>query len=187
MGPVYAPAPRPWGPPPQNVTGAEGDCSPAAAGWIAAMSTLVPVGIGFTMTSLVEENRDEDGALVAGLALVGLGAVVGPSAGHFYAGEAGRGLATTGLRLLAFGNTAGFGVFGAATMFNSRDTAVGWMLLALAGVSGAGGFGLMVYDLVDAPSAARRANREDQSPQKDQAVVPDVTVGPAGGSLTWTF
>ncbi|MBW2454496.1 MAG: hypothetical protein JRI68_08295 [Deltaproteobacteria bacterium] len=188
VGPVHPTAPGGWGapmPPPPNVTGAEGDSSPAAAGWLAVLSTLVPVGIGFTMTTLVERNESE--GMMAGLVVVGTGAVVGPSMGHFYAGEVGHGLATAGIRLVAFGNAFGLGFLGVATMQSSQDRALGWMMLGLAGASGAGGLGLMIYDLVDAPSAARRANREDPSPRDELAAVPDITLGPAGGSLTWTF
>jgi len=191
-GPVAPPVapgwtPPPMVPPPPNVTGAEGDLSPTAAGVMAVLATVVPVGIGFTMTALVERKEGE--ATIAGVVVAGTGVVIGPSIGHFYAGETGHALGTSGLRLLAFGNTFGLGLLGLVTMYggNRQDSAPGWMLLGMAGISGAAGLGLVAYDLVDAPSAARRANREAQSAGGDRALVPSLTAGPTGGSLTWTF
>jgi hypothetical protein len=53
-------------------------------------TTLVPVGLGYVIAQ-------QSNAIGGGLAFTGV--VLGPSAGHWYAGRPGRGLATAALRL----------------------------------------------------------------------------------------
>ena len=63
--------------------------SPSAAFQLSLFSTVVPVGAGLALASADNE--------AGGLAFLG-GLVVGPSVGHFYAGQAGRGFGTMLLR-----------------------------------------------------------------------------------------
>ncbi len=172
-------------PAPSQLTGAEGDKSPSTAGLLSVISTLAPIGLGFAIPSFAE--RAEGEVITVGMVMVGTGMVFGPSIGHIYAGEPGRGFGMAGLRVLAFGNMAGLGVLGAGAMFSSQESALGVALLGTAAVSGCVGVGLMIFDLVDAPSAARRTNREALTATDEQAALPTISIGPGSGALTWTF
>ena len=195
MPPGGAWGPDPSLPPRSDLTGAEGDKSPSTAGLLSAFSTLAPIGIGFTFTAFAERNAHE--LTMAGLVMVSTGAVLGPSIGHFYAGEPGRGLGMTGLRLLAFGNAVGLSVLGIGSLSyreyddgyggGSNDSTLGIAMIGFGAASGCAGLGLMILDLNDAPSAARRANREAREATDDQAALPALSIAPGGGALTWTF
>jgi len=63
--------------------------SPSTAFQLSFFSTVVPVGAGLALAGADNE--------AGGLAFLG-GLVVGPSIGHFYAGQVGRGMGTTLLR-----------------------------------------------------------------------------------------
>ena len=66
--------------------------SPSTAFQLSLFSTLVPMGAG-ALALASSSGESEAGAFV----FLG-GLVVGPSVGHFYAGQAGRGIGTTLLR-----------------------------------------------------------------------------------------
>jgi hypothetical protein len=127
---------------------------------------------------LSARGRNSEPALAAGLASIGLGAVVGPSVGHIYAGEGLHAFALIGGRLLAFGASAALvtaGVFMAA----DDQQAPGAVVAAFGAASGCVGLGLMIWDLVDAPSAAERDN--------ESTALPRVDVGPTGARAEWRF
>lgn len=63
--------------------------SPSTAFVLSFASTVVPIGGGAVMANA---NIDAGWALIFG------GGIIGPSVGHFYVGESGRGLATAAIR-----------------------------------------------------------------------------------------
>jgi hypothetical protein len=112
-----------------------------------------------------DDGEDQETDMVAsGLALVGIGATFGPSVGHVYAGEWAHGLATMGLRLLAFGGSAAAIAGGIQLLDDGDAPGAGGVVMLLGALAGTAGLGLMAYDLIDAPEAARRANREAHQP-----------------------
>lgn len=124
----------------------------------------------------------------AGYMMIGLGTIIGPSIGHFYAGDVMWGLGGTGLRLLAIGSSAGLIAAGGAAASDRDSREGGIALMALGAAAGSVGLGLVIWDLVDAPEAARRANREHaKNERKKTAWVPDVRMGLGAGSMRWTF
>ena len=93
---------------------------------------------------------------------------------------------TVGLRFLGFGGNVGFFVAGVATGFNG-DRGVAFTMFMLGGIMGSGALGLMLWDLADAPEAARRANREAGQRGETSWLIPTPTVGPHGIGPEWTF
>lgn len=63
--------------------------SPSTAFVLSFASTVVPIGVGAVMA---DRNIDAGWVLIFG------GGIIGPSVGHFYVGESGRGLGTAALR-----------------------------------------------------------------------------------------
>lgn len=166
-------------------TGEEGDASPGLATVAASLSTFVPVAVGIGMMGAAD---GEGGLIATGFAFTTLGLVIGPSAGHWYAGEAGRGAATMGLRFLAFGAGGGLTFGGIAVLVDSNDTGAevaGFTMVGLASVMGAAGLGLVIWDLVDAGEAARRSNREDNEQRRGTG--PQVRFGVGQLSAEWRF
>lgn len=138
------------------------DKSPMLAFGLAAVPTVAGYLLMADMTFYNSDSDRTNWFLVGG----GL-ALVGPSVGHFYAGEVGRGLATIGIRalgggvmLLGVGNPKGEGT-------NDGLLAAGAVIVGAA----------TLYDLWDAPRAARRASR--------RVVVAPVALAGPGGSVGW--
>lgn len=107
--------------------------SPYVADGLALAATIIPIAIAY--------NTDFDHTwwlAVSGLA-------IGPSVGHFYASQWGRGLTTAGLRtgLLAIG--VNFTALTFAESFFSDISGIGGPFIAVASLIGA--FGLALYDL----------------------------------------
>lgn len=133
-------------------SGGPAEKSPATALNLALLGT----GTGFGM--MVAGGRWKlDGLSLAGFAVT----LIGPSAGHFYAGENGRGLAHTGLRVSAVaailvGAVWGLGDCLGDTDEDTCDLSPGATAAIAGGV--VVGLGSMVYSLYDAPRAARRHN-----------------------------
>jgi hypothetical protein len=144
--------------PAQTVTSTSampGDKDPATALSLSVLGTAAGTGM------LIASAQTDSGALSGALGLLGLAtSLVGPSMGHFYAGETGRGVAQIGVRAGGTGLIVG-GAF--------------WLLLECfpflgAECEGGGGpailmaSGLVVttgsalYSIYDAPRAARRQN-----------------------------
>lgn len=135
------------------------------------------LGTGAGIAALVAASEMEDGAP---LGVAGIGAlVVGPSLGHFYAGESDRGIRHAAVRL---GAVAAMGTglllfFSSPCAFGSEnecpetreDVGIG-IFLAGAAV----GVGSTIYSIVDAPFAARRTNRKASSTM----LLPSPIVGP---------
>jgi hypothetical protein len=124
--------------------------SPGVAAGLSIVSTVVPMLLG-------------GGLLVvqpfAGLALFSLGLGIGPSLGHFYAGEPGHAVITgllrlgvaTGGALLILGGLLS-GIDGDSSSTSPEGLFAGGTVLLVAAV------GLAIYDMVDAPRAAHRTN-----------------------------
>jgi hypothetical protein len=128
---------------------AEIDASPKSPGTALAWaigSTFA--GWGITLGGLYGEN----------VALFILGEAVsafGPSAGHFYAGEVGHGLATSVIRGGALFAADVIVVLAFEDDFD-QNSGEGFFLGSLAVAAGLG-----LYDWIDAPRAARRANERN--------------------------
>jgi hypothetical protein len=83
---------------------------------------------------------------------------VGPSAGHFYAGETSHGLVVSGLRagaIALFDYGVGASVGCGIDDHSTNDCADGPAVAAIAGLAAVAG--LTIYDWIDAPRAAHRA------------------------------
>jgi hypothetical protein len=142
------------------------EVSPAAAFGLSLAGTAVGWG-GLLMAAEVDSEA-------LGWVAVG-GILVGPSLGHFYAGEVGRGLGHTGIRL---GAGAIF-VVGAAITFSDCffteeeecDGSSGPLIMLGGAALGAGS---TIYSIVDAPRAATRANQK----RRRFVITPAPLVGP---------
>lgn len=122
--------------------------------------SLLGTGAGFGMM-VAGARWDSSGLSLAGFAVT----LIGPSAGHFYAGETGRGLALTGLRVGAVAATLAGATWGLFDCFDlySEDTcefSPGATALIVGGV--VLGAGSTIYSLYDAPRAARRHNARER-------------------------
>jgi hypothetical protein len=149
--PVAQPASR--GPAP--ATGASYR-SPGSAGMLAWGFSVGSLALGGMFAS---EGRAE--GVIAGYVAASLGLGIGASAGHFYAGEVGRGLLTAALRLVGFG----FGGLMLISAWAGRASEYPRMSAGEAQTEAgmglaliASSLGLAIYDMVDAPRAARRTN-----------------------------
>jgi hypothetical protein len=102
------------------------------------------------------------------LAAIGvIGMLVGPSAGHFYAGEWGHALAMTGVRSAAAIATT-IGVIESTTSVADGPQPNHSRALDLVVVGGAAYLIATVYDIVDSRTAARRANALTIAPMVGQ-------------------
>jgi hypothetical protein len=130
---------------------------------------------------LKAENSDGEGAVW--MMLSGAGALVlGPSLGHYYAGDMQHGVATTFGRL-AGGGLVFFGLVLDRGFCSTGDCRGG--IGTAATVAGAGLFVYStVYDIVDAPRAARRFN---DRVQVMPTVLPTATGAAPGVFIGGTF
>ena len=169
------PGPTPPSPPPELVS----HKSPPLAGGLAVVTTVV--GWGLVAAGVADDSA---GAVLVGVPL----AAIGPSVGHVYAGEYRHALITTSLRvaglaLAYYGVASSTLCFGDSCPDGAGHSNAG---LSLLGVGIAAGVGL--YDWIDAPSAARRANRRADAALRSVFVSPTVGAqGRVGLSLSGTF
>jgi hypothetical protein len=133
-----------------GVTG--GGKSPGTALALSLMSTVVPIGAGIALMA-----TESPAGLIPFLG----GILVGPSIGHFYAGNTGRGLATAGLRTVSLvgGTLAAYAICPYDGCSDSDVQAATWVLIATAGLT----LGSSVVDIATAPDAARRYNERQQA------------------------
>ena len=127
------------------------DKSPGVAMGLALGGTALPIAAFFAA------GDGDDGALV----LVGLGAlIIGPSMGHFYAGETQTGLVHAGVRA----GSMGLMLAGAIALLDECgwegesecNETPGTMMLVGGGILLVGS---TIYSIIDAPLAAHRHNR----------------------------
>lgn len=121
---------------------------PALATGLAVASWLVPAGLG---ALVIAADSDSDDLVTLGIVIIGVGAVIGPSAGHLYSGDLLRGLGFSGIRLAIYG-LGGGAILGAAQGGDAGAT------IAIGGVAAVAGLTLSIWDLVDAGPSADRAN-----------------------------
>ena len=131
--------------------------SPAVALLLPLTLTIAPVIAGVGLFA-----ADSEQARHVGFVVMNTGLLLGPSLGHFYAGEVRHGLLTLGIRGALVGGSialyaAALGSTPDRPMTSYDDDSAGIMLL-LAFTLAIGAFGVGIYDLVDAPLAANRTN-----------------------------
>lgn len=159
---------------------AENQRSPSIAGGLAVLSPVISIAAGSYLWTTTAGNSN---ARVTAAGLIVLGLWVGPSAGHIYAGEWGHAIGMSTFRLMT--STAGGIVLFLATLHGdcedgppgACDTSTGAVLLGTGLLLAAGASA--VYDIIDAPRAAERANRRFAS---DLALAPIVAGGDRGGT-----
>jgi hypothetical protein len=164
-----ATAPLPYEPPQPG----RGALSPPAPGGLAptppksyrSPRTAAGLAVGFSFGSLVlgglltSEGRAE--GILTGYIVASLGIGIGASAGHFYAGETGRGVLTAVFRVFGFGvgGVMLISAWAGRASEYPRMSAGDAQLQAAEGLAlVAASLGLAIYDMVDAPRAARRTN-----------------------------
>ncbi|HEU5057468.1 MAG TPA: hypothetical protein VFU21_13120 [Kofleriaceae bacterium] len=143
-----------------------GDRSPGVALGLSLAGTAAGYG---ALLAAVQADSEALGWVAFG------GMIVGPSLGHFYSGEVGRGLGHSGIRLGA----AGIIVIGGAIAFSDCffteeeqcDGSAGPLIMLGGAVLGVGS---TVYSIVDAPRAASRANAS----RPRLVITPAPVVGP---------
>lgn len=162
--------------------------SPATAAGLAIATTVAAAGSGIALLS-----AGESGVLGGvGLSLLLAGVVVGPSVGHLYAGDLVHSAITIGLRTLtALGALVGAaGALDAGLDEDPNTSAEGWEVALLA--CGTATLALGLYNLIDAPFAARRQNERRARTARRVALAP--FIAPAadrstsyGAALVGTF
>ena len=149
------------------------------------------LGTGAGVFALLAASHVDHGEYFGAAGIATL--VVGPSLGHFYAGEGSRGARHAALRLgavavmgagllVALSSPCAFGPENHDDCPNARD-GFGLGILAAGAVLGAGS---AVYSVFDAPNAAERTNRRASS----LTLLPAPIIGPdhtAGLSLSGSF
>jgi len=115
--------------------------------------------------------------LLFGGVLVLAGGGVGPSAGHIYAGDTTRAIVMSSIRGALISTGVATGVFGVmrSTEHLSKINALTVTSLVCFGAAGA----LAIWDVVDAPFAAKRANR-----RRSLALYPLPLLGSHEGAAT---
>lgn len=134
---------------------------PTTAVYWSMGSTILP-SVPLAVTSALGQTHEFLG--VTGIALCVTGVLVGPSMGHFYAGNYMRGAASIGLRA----GIAGLGfllVVGVMSSYGIDD--IGGAIIGTAIIGGAG-IGILasgIYDILTCPDAVRKYNQSirDQS------------------------
>lgn len=163
--------------PAQPVVHVTGRVDEKSAG-LALGGSLVTTGLGLGV--MIAGIGSDNGAL----GLVGFSAaLIGPSFGHFYAGEYGRGLVHTGVRAgAAVMTVAGFwwSVDGFIDCLFSSGDEIGCNANPTAPLLLAGGLvlgtGSIVYGIYDAPKAAHRHNARARARQF--SIMPAPITGP---------
>lgn len=151
------------------------ETSPATATWISAAATIVPALAGsLLITAAVRGDVNGTEGTVTGLTLMGLGLSFGPSAGHFHAGEARRGIVRSVVRAALLGGAAGLTWYALHTDLESAGSAQPRAhddvsckqacSVFAAAVLAAAAVGMAIYDVADARESARRMNRLRRGP-----------------------
>ncbi len=144
---------------------------PVIAALISAGATVIPIAVGTTMWT-GGRGLDEGIRFDLGLAFFALGGLVGPSTGQIYAEGGGNAWVTFFLRLVTGGvGLAGAGMWARGQKEGTRDA--GQALTFVGGVPAAL---LAIYDIADAASSARQAQRR-------RGYGPSAAVAPARGPI----
>lgn len=130
---------------------APGYKSPATGRWISVAATAVPLAVGLPL-AFAGEDADESGPSIAGGVLCMLGTIIGPGAGHIYAGSGGSGRATKGC-MIRLGIICGTAFIGMAAAPPDSDppsnSDAGIIALAV------GGAALLTFSVLDILSVAK--------------------------------
>jgi hypothetical protein len=129
--------------------------SPSKALSLSLVSTGVPliIGLGLAVADAPAPADTYSAILILG------GVVVGPSVGHFYAGNTGHGVLTIGLRSVGLaGGTLGLYLWAIAEVENVES--VGALGIIIFVPSAALMLGSAVYDIATASGAARKYNEK---------------------------
>jgi hypothetical protein len=121
-----------------------------------SMGSMILPSVPLAVTSVVSETHAFFGATGVGLCIAGV--IVGPSVGHFYAGNYMRGFASIGLRA----GIAGLGflvVVGVISSYGIDDIGAAIIGAALIGGAGIGILASGIYDIWTCPDAVRKYNR----------------------------
>ncbi len=129
----------------------------------ATMLALGTTAAGFAL--LAAAGKQQEGGEMGTLGVLAL--MIGPSAGHIYAGETGH---AVGMTLVRGGAALAFivGVVKATTVYASRDSDNGATLMWVGGISFVAA---TVYDIIDAPRAAHRRNNKTRQWQVNPMMV----------------
>lgn len=152
---------------------------------VASESSATMLAVGATLGGLAlaaaGAEHGTNTAVLGGTALM----LIGPSAGHFYAGETGHGVKMTllrtggalvlGLGVIMSTAAADCGPGGACSTEDSHANGEKMMW-----IGGATLLGATLYDLWDAHNAARRAN---ERAARRWTVAPSIMAGANGGTL----
>lgn len=138
---------------PQPASTPESGPTPGTALALSLGTTLGAIAAGTGMI-LGGADADSAGVVVGGIGLITLGLMLGPSVGHFYVGGS-RQFAIERSMLLVFV----LGVAASELHFDDDPSGSGSSNIpAILGFAAVGGsIALAVYDIVNAPRAARRA------------------------------
>lgn len=143
---------------------------PVVAGLLSVTSTLIPIGLTLLLW-VPGEGTDENVRFNTGMVSLGLGSILGPAIGGFYAGGGSDTWITLILRTLTGSlMLTGIGLAARAPEASGRDLgrALGW--------SGAVPTGLLaLYDLLTVPGRASEASLEFRKVAWESA--PPLTVG----------
>lgn len=154
---------------PSNTARAAGP-DPVVAGLLSVASTLIPIGLTLILW-VPNDGLQEDVRLNTGMVSLGLGSILGPSIGGFYAGGGGDTWITLLLRTLTGSlMLSGIGLAARAELEGSRDLG---QALAWAGAVPTGLVAL--YDLWTVPGRAREASRRSRTVAWE--AVPTLSVG----------
>jgi hypothetical protein len=144
---------------------------------------LPAAGYGLFLASVLP-SRSDSSLQVAGLFLGAGLALIGPSGGHFYTGQVGRGLAFSGGRLLLLTLAAAAFAEGmkhedmSESSYDGGAVRISMIELALCG---AGILALSVWESIDTYHSAESVNR---TPKRSLAVAPMLVRNGEGLSLT---
>ncbi len=157
--------------------------SPSFALTLSLAGSIGLIGAGMAMDN--SSSLESSG----GMALIALGAIVGPSAGHLYTGQTSRALwFSLGRAAALSGGFLGAMVVGGGHGDETGET--GAIVLAIAG--GVTWLGLSLWDIVDAPRSAQRFNEKAHAFALAPMVLPpaaaDDSDTPAYGlALAWRY
>lgn len=131
--------------------------SEATAAYLSAVATLIPVGIG------IAQSAKTDGEAGAGLIFAGY--ALGPSVGHFYAGNPGAAMGGIGLRLVPIvGLGAAMSMSWDSPSEGANAVAVGSMALGAA---------MVVWDIARTAKSVRSHNEKITTPRISLGAIRD--------------
>lgn len=130
--------------------------SPTAAMYWSLGSMILP-----SLPLAISSSVSSDVMMPTGIGLCVTGVIVGPSVGHFYAGNYMRGFASMGLRA----GIAGAGILGIAKFYTTeydKEMEAAIICTAIAGVACIGILASGIYDIWTCPNSVEEYNKSIQ-------------------------